>query len=93
MFEEVLLEQNPFWEEPLTIKENLIVRRKLKTVTSALDLRQIIVITGIRRSGKSTLLKKSLNYLINTKKINPKNILYLNLNPHILKSTKMIPNI
>lgn len=62
MFEEVLLEQNPFWEEPLTIKENLIVRRKLKTVTSALDLRQIIVITGIRRSGKSTLLKPKLKW-------------------------------
>lgn len=86
MFEEVLLEQNSFWEDPLTIKENLIVRSKLKTVTSALDLRQIIVITGIRRSGKSTLLKESLNYLINTKKTNPKNILYLNLeSPHFEK--------
>lgn len=79
MFEEVLLEQNPFWDEPFKIKENLVIRNKLTTISSSLDLRQILVITGIRRSGKSVLLKELLNYLINIKKINPKNILYLNL--------------
>jgi uncharacterized protein len=79
MFEEVLLEQNPFWDNKLKVKDDLVIRNKLSQLSSNLDLRQILVITGIRRSGKSTLLKELLNSLINIKKVPSKNILYLNL--------------
>lgn len=79
MFEEVLLEQNPFWSNKLKIRDDLVIRNKLSQLSFNLDLRQILVITGIRRSGKSTLLKELLSYLINIQHIPSKNILYLNL--------------
>ena len=37
-----------------------------------------VVITGIRRCGKSTLAKLAVNHLIDTG-VDPKNILYVNL--------------
>jgi uncharacterized protein len=79
MFEEILLEQNKFWDDKLKIDKDLVIREKLDQLKKYIDINQILVITGIRRSGKSTLLLELLDYLINIKNINPKNICYLNL--------------
>ncbi|MCE7913012.1 MAG: hypothetical protein DCC43_15960 [Candidatus Brocadia sp.] len=43
------------------------------------ELPHIISIVGVRRGGKSTLLKQLINYFLKVKKIVPKNILFLNL--------------
>jgi uncharacterized protein len=91
MFEEVLLEQNPFWDKKLDVNEDLVIRNKLKIISSNLNLKQILVITGIRRSGKSTLLKEILNELINIRKISSKNILYLNLESPYFEKYKNDP--
>lgn len=91
MFEEVLLEQNPFWDKDLDLNKDLVVRNKLKILLSKLNLKQILVITGIRRSGKSTLLKEILNELINIRKISSKNILYLNLESPYFEKYKNDP--
>jgi len=74
--EKLILSQNKHWKEKY---KNLYQREILSTLTKRLELRQIEAIQGIRRSGKSTLFKLLINYLIKTKKINPLEILYLNL--------------
>lgn len=77
MFENVLMQQNPHWTKkkyPAGIK-----RECFNKFIEYLETPLIISITGIRRSGKSTLMKQGINYLITKKKINPKNILFLNL--------------
>ncbi len=81
MFEKVLLEQNPHWEDkPPSLGTP---RSLLKKTSQFLDAKQIIIITGIRRCGKSQLLKQLLAHLITQKK-NPKNIFCLNLeNPYL----------
>ena len=49
-----------------------------------MPLRQIIIITGIRRCKKSTLLKQAINYLIESG-VDAKNILFINLeHPYFL---------
>ncbi len=50
----------------------------MKKLKLLLSKREIITITGIRRIGKSTIQKQLISYLINEKKINPKNILFFN---------------
>ncbi len=45
---------------------------------SYLPLRQIIAVTGIRRCGKSTLVKQAIDYLIKSG-VDAKNILFVNL--------------
>ena len=78
----ILIEQNKHWQD---IKYTSVKRIKLDKLISYLPLRQIITITGIRRCGKSTLVKQAINHLIETG-VNPKNILFLNLeHPYFLE--------
>ena len=91
MFEEILLEQNPFWDDKVHLDKDLVIRNKLSNLSSHMNLKQALIITGIRRGGKSTLLKELLNYLINIKKVNSKNILYLNLESPYFEEYKHNP--
>ncbi|UCH96040.1 MAG: ATP-binding protein [Candidatus Aminicenantes bacterium] len=77
MFEEVLVEQNKHWQG---IKYDAGVKRTIfDRVVAYMDNDFIISICGVRRAGKSTLSKQIINYLMEVKKINPGNILFLNL--------------
>ena len=56
----------------------MLIRKKyLNQLINGKDLNLIKVITGVRRSGKSTLLLQYRDYLIK-EKINKKNIIYIN---------------
>lgn len=81
MFEDVLIEQNPHWEGkkyPEGVSRDCFSKMK-----EYLHLPHVISVTGVRRSGKSTLLKQLINFLIEQNKINPLNILFINLeNPY-----------
>jgi len=71
----ILIEQNIHWNNKLY---KGIRRKALDKLISFLPLKQIITITGIRRCGKSTLLKQAINYLIENS-VEAKNILFVNL--------------
>jgi predicted AAA+ superfamily ATPase len=73
--QEAILRHNPHWKSDY---KNLVEREVFLEIIKRLDLRQITVLTGIRRSGKTTLFKLIINYLIKTR-VNPKSILYINL--------------
>lgn len=72
---EVLKEWN-VWEKKLDagIKREGYISR----IYPYMERKEVLVIKGIRRAGKSTILKQLMNELIKHK-INPKQILYLNL--------------
>jgi len=77
---ENILTKNNYWEENLNI--NIWLERKeylewFKKVENTLDL--VKVFLGQRRVGKSYILKQIINFLIFEKKVDRKNILYLNL--------------
>ena len=56
----------------------MLVREKyLNQLIAGKDLNLIKVITGVRRSGKSTLLLQYKDYLI-TEKVNEEDIIYMN---------------
>lgn len=77
MFEDVLIEQNPHWEG--LFYPQSAERTCFPLLLKYLPSPHVISITGVRRAGKSTLLKQLINFLIKTKKVNPQNILFLNL--------------
>ncbi len=78
----ILIEQNKHWRGS---KYKSIQREKLHKLISYLPLKQIITITGIRRCGKSTLLKQAINYLLDNG-VDAKNILFINLeHPYFLE--------
>jgi uncharacterized protein len=56
-----------------------VSRGILRKVKDYLDLPHIIALVGVRRSGKSTLVRQTINHLIRDKGVLPRNILFLNL--------------
>ena len=50
-----------------------------------IDNKDIIFLTGLRRVGKTTLLKGVVNLLLHVKKIEPKHIFYISLDLYALE--------
>lgn len=81
---ELFYEFNPWWEE--NYKLIGIKREKyLSFLERNLNNNDIILLTGLRRVGKSTLLKQLIFSLINDHHINVKKILYLSLDSFSFK--------
>lgn len=77
MFEPVIVDQNPHWDG--TLYQEGVSRDILSKVKEYLGLPHIIALVGVRRSGKSTLVRQTINYLIRDMDVSPRNILFLNL--------------
>lgn len=92
MFEDILIDQNPHWAKK--IPDNTIKREQFSYVQQLLDTPHVIAITGIRRCGKSTLLKQTIHHLIDARNIPAENILFLNLEqPFLLQYSEDINNL
>ena len=70
-----ILEDWNFW----TKDHNAGIPREeyLQKLAKLAETEQIIVVLGVRRSGKSTIMHQYIKKLIN-RKVDPKNILYVN---------------
>lgn len=76
--EEILYKSNPWWEDKYTF--NGISRNKyLQKLEVFLNNKDIIFLTGLRRIGKTSILKNFISLLINEKNIEPKHIFYITL--------------
>ena len=75
MMRDILFEWNPWWEE--TYNYQKVKRDLFEHVKRWIDRKEIVSILGVRRSGKTTLLFEIIDYLINEKKINRNNILFI----------------
>lgn len=73
--EDTILEQNQHWREK-DIAKNYTSRDLLEEIK--LSSKFIEIITGVRRSGKSTIFNLLISNLINQKKVDPKEILLIN---------------
>ena len=56
-----------------------IPRQVLDDVKKHLDLPHILSFVGVRRAGKSTLMRQMINHLIRERSVPPRNILFCNL--------------
>lgn len=70
---------NPHFTDPTKGGwQGTIPREKyLQRLKKLMDLRHVVILTGVRRSGKSTLMQQLVNHLIEEKKVPPKNIFFL----------------
>jgi uncharacterized protein len=92
MFRKPIIELNDHWSNELY--DDGVKRSCFGKMIDFLDTDMIISICGVRRAGKSILMKQTINYLINTKNVNPKNILFLNLeHPYFSKYRQNIENL
>lgn len=86
---ELLYQYNPWWEESFK-NENVKPREKyLVELRKYLDLKQIIILTGLRRVGKTTLMKLIIEELI-AKGIDTTHILYVSLDDYLLHKSNIL---
>jgi len=76
--EEILYKSNPWWEEKY-IFNGISRNRYLQKLDNLLHNKDIIFLTGLRRVGKTSILKNFISVLINEKDIEPKHIFYITL--------------
>lgn len=75
---QALIDWNPWWND-LQVPKDLsgLLRPKYDIIKESLATREALVLTGIRRSGKSTLLYQLIEYLL-IQDTSPHNILFVN---------------
>ena len=81
--ERAILRQNPHWTGG--IYRHLQERSCFAGIKNNLQVKHVQVLTGIRRSGKSSLFRLLVNELI--KQVNPKSILMLNMDDPLYYET------
>jgi len=76
--EEILKRWNTWWVyNKVPENKKLIIREEiLDNILRLIKPKEIVALTGVRRSGKSTIIYQVIDNLLN--KVNPKNILYFN---------------
>ena len=89
--DEALIFQNEWWRTEKVRKELApwYKREVYKKVEEMINIRQIIVLTGLRRVGKTTIFYQLINSLIE-KGVNPKNILYFSFDEKIEDLKKIL---
>ena len=84
---DLLVSLNPWWNDKKF--ETGIVREKyFAKIKKYLDSGEILVLNGVRRSGKTTLLFQIIDELINKRNIEPKKILFINCDEPALAGLK-----
>lgn len=87
--EELLYQYNPWWEN-YPFNKNIKPRtRYLNEIKKYLDWKHIIFLTGLRRVGKTTLMKLIVQELIN-QNIDAKYLLYVSLDDYVLSKASII---
>src|SRR3989338_10762606 len=81
---ELYYRYNPWWEQS-EFTENLVPRPLvLNQLKKHLSSKEVIFLSGLRRVGKTTLLKLLIKELILSQKIDPKFIFYISLDDYRL---------
>jgi predicted AAA+ superfamily ATPase len=87
--EEILYQYNPWWEDAVFNEEIIPRERYLGRLIEYLDNKQIISLTGLRRVGKTTLMKLIIKELVR-KGVPSKLILYVSLDDYLFHQNSII---
>jgi predicted AAA+ superfamily ATPase len=82
--EQIFYRYNPWWENNFNIKDLIERKTPLQKLLKNLYSKQILFITGVRRIGKTSLLKLLINKLLNEENIHPQKIFFVSLDDYLL---------
>jgi len=88
--EQILYRYNPWWESdynPTELHYRPSLFRDIETLIASKD---IIFFTGLRRIGKTSLLKLIISFLINQKNVKSNRIFYVSLDDYLLAKHNII---
>ena len=88
--EDLLYRYNPWWEEKYGFESMVERPVPLERMKRHLGSSHIVFLTGLRRIGKTTLLKLFIKDLIVEEQVKPEHILYISLDDYLLSKKNVI---
>ncbi|MBI5753975.1 ATP-binding protein [Candidatus Peregrinibacteria bacterium] len=82
--EEILYRYNSWWEKKYELKELYSRPASLNLLKNTLSNKHVIFLTGLRRVGKTSLMRLLIKSLIDEEKVEPKHIFYISMDDYIL---------
>jgi len=82
--EELFYRYNPWWEEKFTLSEIINRPNEIEILEKYLEQKSIVFLTGLRRVGKTTLMKLLIKKMIYEHNIEPTHIFYISLDDYNL---------
>lgn len=86
--EELLYQYNPWWEDEYQAQELIVRTNYFNKLVQSLENKSIVFLTGLRRVGKTSLMKLLVSHLIQHE-VEPKYILYISLDDYILRDNSL----
>ncbi|MHB1254481.1 MAG: AAA family ATPase, partial [Candidatus Humimicrobiaceae bacterium] len=79
VLEKLITDWNPHFEDVSRgAWKGTIPREKyLKTLKELINIRHTVILTGVRRAGKSVIMQQLAGWLIEEQKVPPQNVVYL----------------
>ncbi|MFA6183735.1 MAG: ATP-binding protein [Parcubacteria group bacterium] len=87
---ELLYRYNPWWEGEIDLKNSISRPIFFQEMLDNLRKRQIVILTGLRRVGKTTLMKQLIRHLLDEKNIKAEHIFYISLDDYLLKDKSIL---
>ena len=89
MMEDLFYQYNPWWEDSFQFVEAKPREKYLATLRKNIDNKYIVMLTGLRRVGKTTLMKLIVKQLLK-QNVDSKHILYISLDDYLLDKKSII---
>ncbi len=86
---QLLYRYNPWWDGGWKLNNVFNRDAMIERLESNFDNKSIIFLSGLRRSGKSTLMKLLISRIIHKKEIAPSRILYVSADDYTLLNTPL----
>jgi len=87
---DALYQYNPWWEDDYRLDAIIPRVKYLELLKQKIENEQIIFLTGLRRVGKTTLMKLLIKELIETYRIEKTHVLYASLDDYVFKENSIL---
>lgn len=88
--EEILYRYNPWWEGKYTLPGVVERPDALSLLARSLSSAPVVFLTGLRRIGKTTILKLFIRRLVDKENISPTRIFYISLDDYLLSKKTIL---
>ena len=88
--EELFYRYNPWWEDSFNLAAIINRPDEIQLLEKYLVQKSIVFLTGLRRVGKTTLMKMLIKKMINEHNINPIHIFYISLDDYNLSKKTIL---
>ncbi len=89
-FEALFHQYNPWWTGELSIASTIERKNVLSQLYPLMENNDVIMLTGLRRVGKTITMKSLIYYLLETKKIVAQHCFYISMDDYQLKNLSVM---